>query len=80
MNRACNRLAAMTGMAIVLGLLAAQPAAAYGGPTLGLSALGSFFALLGAILAGIFGFIWYPIKRLLRSLRRSKAERPDSDP
>ena len=40
-------------------------AEAYIGPGAGLSVIGTVVALIGAILLGIVGFIWYPIKRLL---------------
>jgi hypothetical protein len=39
---------------------------AYVGPGTGLSAIGSIVAFLGAILLMIIGFLWYPIKRLLK--------------
>jgi hypothetical protein len=39
---------------------------AYIGPGAGLSAIGSLLALLAAIFLAIFGFVWYPIKRLLK--------------
>lgn len=59
---------------IVLGCIAAEPAFAYVGPGAGLTFLGSLFAVVGAIIAGIFGFIWFPIKRLLRARRRTKQD------
>jgi len=58
-------------------LLVAPPAAlAYVGPGLGLSAIGSLLALLAAIFVAIFGFLWYPIKRVLRRLRGRDADAP----
>ena len=53
-------------------LLMPGAADAYIGPGVGISAIGSFFALLGAIVFAIVGFIWYPIKRLLRAARRKR--------
>ena len=41
-------------------------AEAYIGPGAGLSAIGTVLALIGAILLSIVGFLWYPIKRLLK--------------
>jgi hypothetical protein len=59
--------------ALVLGslFLALMPslAHAYIGPGTGLSGLGSLLALLGAIVVGIFGFVWYPVKRLLKRIK-----------
>jgi hypothetical protein len=42
------------------------PVAAYVGPGAGLSALGSLLALLAAVVVAIVGFLWYPLKRILR--------------
>jgi hypothetical protein len=67
-------LAALTG-ALMLSLTPSL-AFAYVGPGLGMSAFASAFSLLGAVLLGIVGFIWYPIKRLIRVLRRSRPDRP----
>ncbi len=41
---------------------------AYVGPGGALSAIGSFLALIAALLFAVVGFLWYPIKRLLRAL------------
>ena len=48
-------------------------AIAYVGPGAGLSAIGSVLALLGAALLLIVGFVWYPVKRMLRK-KKNKAE------
>lgn len=57
-------------------LLAAAPAAnAYIGPGAGLSAIGSVLSVLAAMLLAVVGFVWYPLKRLLR---RGKAKAPPS--
>ena len=45
---------------------------AYVGPGVGLSAIGSVLAFVGAVFLLIVGFLWYPIKRLLK--RRQKPE------
>jgi len=42
---------------------------AYIGPGAGLSAIGSLLALLAAIGLAIIGFVWYPVRRLLRRVR-----------
>ena len=54
---------------VLLFLATAEPAYAYMGPGSGLAFVGSLFALVGAVFAGILGFIWYPIKRLIRAVR-----------
>jgi ABC-type bacteriocin/lantibiotic exporter with double-glycine peptidase domain len=60
---------------LVLVLVLGQPATAfaYVGPGAGLSIIGSLLALFAAIVIGIFGFIWFPIRRLLRK-RKQAAE------
>jgi len=58
---------------LLLATLGASPADAYVRPGAGLSALGSLLSLFAAIGLGIVGFIWYPIRRLLR---RSHPQKP----
>ena len=60
----------LTGVIIIFFCPLSCPAEAYIGPGSGLSAIGTFLALLAAIIIAIFGFIWYPIKRLLRKKTR----------
>lgn len=50
-------------------LIVAPVASAYVGPGAGLSAIGSALALIGAVLLGIIGFFWYPVKRLVRKFK-----------
>ena len=75
MNEANRLRAVRTNVAIAIAVLAVSPpAAAYVGPGAGLSALGSLFALLAAVVVAIFGFLWYPIKRLLGRLKGTPAQ------
>ena len=53
------------------------PILAYVGPGGTLSAIGSFLALLAAVILGILGFVWYPLKRMLRA-RSKRAEEASS--
>jgi len=53
-------------LVIIFVLFLPRQAVAYIGPGSGLSAIGAFFALLAATVAALFGFLWYPVKRLLR--------------
>ena len=39
---------------------------AYLGPGGALSAIGAFLALLAAVVLALVGFVWYPLKRLLK--------------
>jgi hypothetical protein len=45
-------------------LLHPQPAMAYVGPGAGLSALGALLAIVVGVVVALFGFVWYPIRRL----------------
>lgn len=54
--------------------LLAKPAAAYIGPGAGLSAIGALLALVVGIGAAVLGFVWYPIKRVLRKVRAGTEE------
>ncbi|MEM9736165.1 MAG: hypothetical protein AAF908_06125 [Pseudomonadota bacterium] len=62
--------------ALILLILTPSLAQAYIGPGPGISAIGTFLALIAAVAFAIVGFLWYPIKRMLKG--RKKAE-PDSD-
>jgi len=53
---------------------------AYVGPGAGLSAIGAFLAMVAGVFVAIAGFVWYPIKRLIRRIKGSPpSERPDSE-
>jgi len=52
--------------AVFLLALAPEAALAYVGPGAGLTAIGTVLALLGALALAVVGFVWYPLKRMLR--------------
>lgn len=52
----------------------AAAAEAYIGPGAGLTAIGTVLALIGAVVLAVFGFVWYPIKRLMARLRAKRAD------
>lgn len=54
-------------------LLLAENAAAYIGPGASIGAIATVIALVGAVLLGIVGFVWYPIKRLLGKRNNAKS-------
>lgn len=54
-------------------------ALAYVGPGAGISAIGSFLALIMVVVVALFGFFWYPIKRLLKGKQDAVIEEEDSD-
>ena len=62
---------------IVIAALLPTQALAYIGPGAGISAIGTVLALFAAVLLAIIGFIWYPVKRVLR--RRKGAQEPRTE-
>ena len=61
---------------IILVAYLPQTVFAYIGPGTGLSAIGSFLAVLAGIVVAFLGFLWYPIKRLFG---KKKSQEPDQD-
>ena len=62
-------------MAVIV--LVPESALAYGGPGSVISGIGAFLAAVAAILATLFGFIWFPLKRLYKSW--TKEEEPTEE-
>ena len=60
-------------------MLTPQITLAYVGPGTGLSAIGSFLALLMAVVLTVVGFFWLPLKRILKA-RRQKEVPPHEEP
>ena len=58
--------------ALFVGTVLPNFALAYIGPGAGLSAIGTFLAVVGAAILLIVGFVWYPAKRLLRWLKAKR--------
>lgn len=56
---------------VLMGISTVQPdfAHAYGGPGSVISGIGTLLAALAAILAAIFGFVWFPLKRLIQKMQ-----------
>lgn len=69
-NAARWRTGAIAALGVAAVCLPAAPAAAYLGPGAGLSALGSLLALVAGLAVAIVGFVWFPIKRLIRGMRK----------
>ena len=53
-------------------LVFSVPVYAYIGPGSGLSALGTILAFLGTLLLLFVGFLWYPVKRLIKSRKKQQ--------
>lgn len=64
---------ATTLAAMVLLALTAAPAQAYMGAGAGLSAIGSILSFIGVVLLMVLGFVWYPVKRMLKKARAKNA-------
>ena len=60
--------------------LTAETAHAYIGPSLGAGTIAVILGILASIAMAFVAFLWYPVKRLGKKLRRSKAgaESPES--
>ena len=67
-------LLAALGLAVTLS----DTAFAYIGPGGGLSVIGTVIALIGAILLAIVGFVWYPVKRMLRKKKPATETKSDT--
>lgn len=46
----------------------------YGGPGSIVTGIGALLAVLAALAAAVFGFIWFPVKRLIRHFRGDEEE------
>lgn len=62
---------------LILVFTVAEPALAYIGPGMGLGFIGSLLGVIAAVFVAIFGFVWYPIKRMMKNKR--SAEKADDD-
>lgn len=51
---------------------------AYIGPGGGLAAIGTLLAVVVGLMAAVFGFLWYPIKRMLRRKDDATATRKEN--
>lgn len=71
-----TELATIAGTVALCALLFPEPAFAYVGLGAGLSALGSLFSIIVAVFLMLAGFIWYPVKRLLRRLSSKPKDNP----
>lgn len=70
-----SRLAVLTGIAFIV---TTAPAEAYIGPGAGLGAIALTIALVVGVVLLLVGFLWFPLKRLLRG-RKEKPDSPSSD-
>ena len=67
-------------LTVALCLLVPTQALAYIGPGAGISAIGTALALIAVFVLAVIGFVWYPVKRLLRGRKQKPgAEAAASD-
>jgi hypothetical protein len=67
-----NKIKVIVCLFATLTLVYPQIATAYIGPGLGTGALAAVLGTVLGILMLVVGVVWYPIKRLIRSLRSKK--------
>lgn len=65
---------------LTLGLVAVVPetAVAYGGPGSVISGIGALLAAVAALVASLFGFLWFPLKRLYQKVTSDEGNRTSS--
>ena len=67
-----RRLLCGVALLLLTGVFAPAPAFAYVGPGLGAGALAVTLGVLGSIVTGILGVIYYPIKRMIKKLKKGR--------
>lgn len=72
MSRGRRIVVLATVVVVVVSL--PSDAHAYVGPGGVITAIGAMLALLVALVAAIAGFLWYPLKRLLKWVRRLRGK------
>jgi len=73
-NVKAERIRLVQSSLIVTLLALSHPAYAYLGPGGVVSGIGSLLALIAAVVVAAVGFVWFPIKRLLK--RRKSTTTP----
>lgn len=71
-----RKLRVWSVLAILALFVAPDTASAYVGPGGGLTVIGAALALIAGVVLGIFGFVWYPIKRLMRTVSKKPSAQP----
>lgn len=59
---------------LLLVILVQQPAMAYVGPGTGIAALGALIAIIVGVIAALFGFLWYPMKRIMKKRKAARTK------
>lgn len=74
-----KRISTALGLAL-LAVIYSGAAQAYVGPGAGLGVIGTLIAFIGTVLLAIVGFVWYPIKRVLRKKRQADPHHREQAP
>ena len=74
-----NRVLKFAVLIVMILLFQPQYLMAYVGPGTRMTAIGTFIAFVLGILVAILGFIWYPIKRLLKNKSNEPNQVKDTD-
>lgn len=74
-----SRLMVSVAIGAALFLIPTE-ALAYGGPGSVISGIGALLAAIAAVGAAIFGFFWFPIKRLVKKIRGEEKAGPVPGP
>lgn len=69
-----QRTLGLASLVLISSGLAATPAFAYVGPGAGLTAIGTMIAVILALVLAVVGFVWYPLKRLMRKKRTASTQ------
>lgn len=68
-SHAMRRTTQLLLVLVVAALFVPGLALAYGGPGSVISGIGAFLAAVAALLASLFGFVYFPLKRLYRRMK-----------
>ena len=74
-----GRLFRAMALLLLAGVLAPAPAFAYIGPGLGAGAVAVTLGVLGSIVTGILGVIYYPIKRMIKKFKKGRQVRRNTE-
>ena len=77
MNTPFRSVLALLTIGIVLSV-SPDAAYAYGGPGSVISGIGTLLAAAAAVLAALFGFVWFPLKRLYAKLTEDATDEEEA--
>jgi len=63
---------------LIIVVFVQEPVMAYVGPGTGIAAIGALLAIIVGVIAALFGFLWYPAKRLLKKRKQAQSQKAES--